>query len=73
MPISRSISDTFTPTSGAAVSATLLTRQTAPTDLKVAVAIASGRLTKQAWNEMGSAGREKLFRPHGFTAWEDRS
>ena len=44
-----------------------------PTDLKVAVAIASGRLTKQAWDEMGSAGREKLFRPHGFKAWEDRS
>lgn len=44
-----------------------------PTDLKVAVAIASGRLTKQAWDEMGSAGREKLFRPHGFKAWENRS
>jgi hypothetical protein len=44
-----------------------------PTDLKVAVAIASGRLTKQAWDEMGSAGREKLFRPRGFKAWEERS
>ena len=44
-----------------------------PTDLKVAVGIASGRLTKQAWDEMGFAGREKLFRPRGFKAWEDRS
>ena len=43
-----------------------------PTDLKVAVAIASGRLTKQAWDEMGFAGREKLFRPRGFRAWEDQ-
>jgi hypothetical protein len=33
-------------------------------------AIASRRLTKQAWDEMGSAGREKLFRPRGFSAWE---
>jgi len=44
-----------------------------PTDLKVMTAIASRRLTKQAWDEMGSAGREKLFRPRGFKVWEDRS
>ena len=44
-----------------------------PADLKVAVAIASGWLSKQAWEEMGFAGREKLFRPRGFKAWEERS
>jgi hypothetical protein len=44
-----------------------------PTDLKVMVAIASRRLTKQAWDEMDLAERQKLFRPHGFKAWEDQS
>jgi hypothetical protein len=47
-----------------------LLRVWAPTDLKVALAVASGRLTRRAWDEMGPAGREKLFRPHGFRAWE---
>jgi DNA-binding PadR family transcriptional regulator len=41
----------------------------APADLKVALAIASGRLTRQAWDEMGDE-RWKLFRPRGFSAWE---
>ncbi len=42
----------------------------APTDLKVMAAIATGQLTREAWNEMGPAGREKLFKPRGFSAWE---
>jgi hypothetical protein len=42
----------------------------APTDLKVALAIVSGRLTRLAWNAMGTDERGKLFRPRGFSAWE---
>jgi hypothetical protein len=32
-------------------------------DLKIMAAIASGRLTKQAWDEMGPDGRARLHRP----------
>jgi hypothetical protein len=42
----------------------------APADLKVAAAIASGRLTRLAWDAMGPDERGKLFRPQGFSAWE---
>ena len=39
-------------------------------DLQVMVAIASRRLTRQAWDEMDPDERWKLFRPRGFSAWE---
>ena len=45
----------------------------APTDLKVALAIASGRLTRRACDAMGPDERGKLFRPRGFSAWEWRT